>query len=299
MRLPAFLNNKDINSNTAQFGAFAVYLFNFGMNQKNKGNQYNTIKGKISAIRWYHRFYTGVIPELDEGYKLLMKGFRRMSEPIKKKRPVTAMMLRWLSGLMDWSQPQHHLAWGSILLAYFFMLRRSEFLKVDGRWMYFVLRLGDTKFYDQNENVCNFDNAHMVGIVLRGAKNNQYGREDVRFQFKTGDPVLCPVLALACIHRAATHFKTKPHEPLTAMGAGRGLSNIHVTNILKTLASDMGLATDGYSTHSLRIGGSTSLLNGGAPPLVIKLLGQWLSNCFESYPVLQSAGTKGISNLMC
>ena len=80
---------------------------------------------------------------------------------------------------------------------------------------------------------------------------------------------------------------------------GIGLGNGHMVKVLKTLAIDMGLNADDYSSHSLRIGGSTSLLNGGAPPLIIKLLGRWLSSCFESYPVLQATGTRGISNLMC
>lgn len=299
MQLPPFLNNDDANANTAQFGAFVVYLFKFGMNQKDKGNQYSTIKGKVSAVRWYHRYCTGVTPELDGGYKLLMQGIRRMSEPTRKKHPVTSRMLRHLYGLMDWNNVQHQIAWGSIALAYFFMLRRSEFLKVDGHWMYFVLRFGDAQFYDENEMVCEAPQAKMVGIILRGAKNNQYGREEIRFQFKTGDPVLCPVLALTWIRKAAIQLGTKHDEPLTAMGQGRGLSSRNVTLILKTLAINMGLVADNFSSHSLRIGGSTSLLNGGAPPLIIKLLGRWLSNCFETYPVLQAAGTKGMSNLMC
>ena len=96
MQLPSFLNNNDANANTAQFGAFVVYLFKFGMNPKDKGNQYSTIKGKVSAVRWYHRYCTGVTPELDGGYKLLMQGIRRMSEPTRKKHPVTSRMLRHL-----------------------------------------------------------------------------------------------------------------------------------------------------------------------------------------------------------
>ena len=71
MELPVYLNNKDVNANTAQFGMFVVYMFQYGMNKKDKGNQYVTIKGKVSAIRWYHRYYTGVVPELDEGYQLM------------------------------------------------------------------------------------------------------------------------------------------------------------------------------------------------------------------------------------
>ena len=91
--------------------------------------------------------------------------------------------------------------------------------------MYFVLRFGDAKFYDKNEEVCNVHHAKMVGITRRGAKNNQYGLEEFRFQLQTGDPVLCPVLVLAWIHKAAKQCGTKHDEPLTAMGPGHGLRN--------------------------------------------------------------------------
>ncbi|KAG6959469.1 hypothetical protein JG687_00008773 [Phytophthora cactorum] len=36
-----------------------------------------------------------------------------------------------------------------------------------------------------------------------------------------------------------------------------------------------------YSTHSIRSGGATALVNGGAEGLVNKLLGRWMSNCYE------------------
>ncbi len=52
------------------------------------------------------------------------------------------------------------------------------------------------------------------------------------------------------------------------------------------------------STHSVRVGGATKLLNAGADRLVIKLLGRWLSNSFEEYPVLTADGTRGLSAMM-
>ena len=105
-------------------------------------------------------------------------------------------------------------------------------------------------------------------------RNNQFGREEVRYQFRSGDPVLCPVLALAWIRKAARHFKTKADQPLTTMGTnGYGLGNGHVVQILKALATELGLNPDDYSTHSIRIGGATILLNNGTQSLVIKLLG--------------------------
>ena len=294
-----FLTRKDANANTGQLGEFAVYLFTYGMNRKYEGNQHTTIASKISAIRWYHLRLCGFQPEVHGGHQLLMKGLRRCSKPVAKKHPLTNKMLRKLHGLMDLNLPGHQLLWGSMLLAYFFLLRRSEFLKVDGNWYKSVLRLVDVQYYNNDEDVCCYKDAAMVGIILRGAKNNQYGRKEVRYQFKTGDPILCPVSALFYVRKAAGHFGTDPYDPMVSMGMGRGLSNSHVVKTLKFLASSMGLNPKDYSSHSIRIGGSITLLNNGAAPLVIKMLGRWLSNCFESYPVLLASGSRGISKLMC
>ncbi|ETL88222.1 hypothetical protein L917_12683, partial [Phytophthora nicotianae] len=41
----------DVNHNTMQLGAYAVYLWQFGMSCENKGNSYSTICGKLCGIR--------------------------------------------------------------------------------------------------------------------------------------------------------------------------------------------------------------------------------------------------------
>jgi hypothetical protein len=180
----------------------------------------------------------GYEPETDAGHALLMQALKRLSKPVAKKHPLTARMLRGMFSLLDMSQSGHPLVWGLLLIGYFFLLRRGEFLMVDGKWVKYVLLFGDAQFYDGNERPCKAQHATMVGIDLRGGKNNHFGRNEIRYQFATGDPILCPVR-------------------------------------------------------------TTSLLNSGANPLVIKLLGRWLSDCYQSYPVLTSKGTVGVSKLMC
>jgi hypothetical protein len=184
------------------------------------------------------------------------------------------------------------------LIGYFFLLRRGEFLKVDGKWEKYVLLFGDAQFYDGNERPCKVRHATMVGFVLRGGKNSQFGRNEIRYQFATGDPLLCPVRGLAWIRIANRAHKTQPWEPIARAGPNHGVENGHIVQLLKEAAATLGLNPANYSTHSIRIGGSTALLNSGANPLVIKLLGRWLSDCYQSYPVLTPKGTVGVSKLM-
>jgi hypothetical protein len=297
--MPALLPRTSPTWNALQFSYFAVYLFLHGWNTKERGNQHGTIASKISAIRWYHRVLTGYEPEMDAGFPLVMRTLKRLSRPVAKKHPVTPDMLRSIFRRLDLSLSGHQLLWGLFLIGYFFLLRRGEFLKVDGRWESYVLRYGDIQFYDKNEVVCRSKTAVMVGLTLRGGKNNQYGRNEVRYQYATSDPLLCPVRGLAWIRMAGRVHRTEPWEPISKISKGHGVGNGHVIQALKLVSRDLGLDERNYSTHSLRIGGSTALLNAGARPLVIKLLGRWLSDCYQDYPVLLAKGSVGVSELMC
>jgi hypothetical protein len=52
-------------------------------------------------------------------------------------------MPRRMFGLLDLSQSGHQLVWGRLLISYFFLLRRSKFLKVSSKWEKYVLLFGD------------------------------------------------------------------------------------------------------------------------------------------------------------
>ena len=299
MRYEHLLSEKNEKKNTAQLGSYAVYLFQYGMSKRREGNQLGTIAGKLSAVRWYHRRLAGYEPGLNASHALLMSGIRRFSDPVLKKQPITARMLRHLFGMLNMKNPRHQLLWGGILLGYFFLLRRSDYLKIEGKWYPYDLQLGNIKFYNSEEQVCNIREAMSVGILLTGAKNNQFGRNELRYQHKTNDPVLCPIQAAKWIKLAGRHFKSNESEPAMSTGPNGGITSNLVVAILKKLAVQLGLNPNLYASHSIRIGGATVLLNAGCHPLVIKLLGRWLSNCFEAYPVLLAAGTIGVSAMMC
>ncbi len=137
-----------------------------------------------------------------------MQALKRMSKPVAKKHPLTARMLRVIFGRLDMSQSGHQLVRGLLLIGYFFLLRRGEFLKVDDNWEKYVLLFGDAQFYDENEKPCQVRHATMVGIVLRGGKNSQFGGNEIRNQFATVDTLLCPVRGLAWIRIANRIHKT-------------------------------------------------------------------------------------------
>jgi hypothetical protein len=107
MEMPAVLPHKELSTYTLQRGAFAVFLFLYGWNTRERGNQHGTIASKISAIRWHHRALVGYEPATDAGHVILMQSLTRLSKPVEKKHPLTARMLRGIFGLLDMSQSGH------------------------------------------------------------------------------------------------------------------------------------------------------------------------------------------------
>ncbi|OWY91080.1 hypothetical protein PHMEG_00040494 [Phytophthora megakarya] len=89
----------------------------------------------------------------------------------------------------------------------------------------------------------------------------------------TGDPLLCPIKALRHIYKARQELKCE----------GERCSKRSLCR------------KNSYSTHSIRIEGATALLSGKVDSLSIKLLGRWMSDCFEEYPVQAAQATIGLS----
>ena len=111
MRMPHVLSKKNEEKNTVQMGAYAVYLWRFGMNKKLRENAYSTIVGKLSAVRWYHR-RLGYVPAVNAAHGLLLSGIKRMTNPVTKKHPLTPKMLRALKGKLKLTNPRDQLMWG-------------------------------------------------------------------------------------------------------------------------------------------------------------------------------------------
>lgn len=274
----------------AKLSSFAVFCWRCGW--KGKGNQYDTIRLKMSSIRWYHHAFRGVTLNTTPHFDILLRGVRRLSSPVRKKIPVTPSFLRLLFRHLDISQPRRRLLWGAVLLAYFFLLRRSEYLREGSIRHAFCLKKA-VFFSDTSGTPVPFKAATSVTVGLAGSKNDQHGRGAWRTMHASGDALLCPLEALRHILLARQELGSQQDEHLCV-----DLDCAEVNQALKMVATSVGVSPDGYTTHSLRAGGATALLNGNADSLAIKLLGRWTSNSFEGYPVLAADATTGLSSRM-
>ncbi|OWY99256.1 hypothetical protein PHMEG_00029771, partial [Phytophthora megakarya] len=167
----------------------------------------------------------------------------------------------------------------------------SEYLVVEKKRSSYCLKDAHVFFTDKNGSPVSAEKATAVTIGLEGAKNDQYGRGAWRTMHASGDRSLCPVRALRHIRSARTQLASAHCEHLCM-----NLSSEEVAMRLKQVAIKVGVLPSRYAT--LRIGGATSLLNARVDSLAIKLLGRWVSRCYEEYPVQAAAATAGLSGRM-
>eukprot|EP00644_Phytophthora_capsici_P011653 jgi/Phyca11/123219/e_gw1.50.292.1 len=282
-----------INRTSRPLEYFATHCWANGWNKNHQGNQHATIILKITAIRWFYRRYKNIILPSTPRLDILLQGIKRMSTPRRKKQPITPPFLRMLLRSLDLSKPRQRLLWGSVLLAYFFLLRRSEFLQVDGKYNFYCLKRKNVFFSDTRGHRVDPVRATSVTLGLEGAKNDQFGRGAWRTMHASGHSALCPVKALRHILSARKSLKLEDCRYLCC-----NLSSRSVTSAIKATARKAGVRSSNYGTHSIRIGGATALAEGGADGLTIKLLGRWLSNCYEEYPRQAAQASTGLSKLM-
>ncbi|ETK84357.1 hypothetical protein L915_10669 [Phytophthora nicotianae] len=152
-------------------------------------------------------------------------------------------------------------------------------------------------FTDSNGQAVSVGAATAVTIGLEGSKNDQYGGGAWRTMHSSGDKLLCPVEALRHILVARRGLNKMNSEYLCL-----DLDSKTVAKALKATAEKAGVPASNYATHSLHIGGGggggSALLNGKVDSLVIKILGQWVSRCYEEYPRQAAAATIGLTKRM-
>ena len=199
------------------------------------------------------------------------------------------MLLRCRNELRTTQTPGGALAWGILLLQYFFLGRGGEFWETDNardgldqakcdhriQWKDVVLqdKKGETVHFSNPEKV------HQVQVTFNHAKADQAGRGDVITLGASGHPTLCPVRgAIMALKNRSTW---KPKKVTNALSGG--IKSSYITGIIKRAAKAEGINPEDVAGHSVRIGYATALFEAGYDELVIRLAGRWSSEAVARY----------------
>jgi hypothetical protein len=255
----------------------------------NQGNTYATVLGKVTAVKWIHTFISGVALDTGPHLRMTLQGIKKSCGPPKGKFPVSMGLLKAIHDALMGPQktPKAILLWGLITLGFFFMMRRSEFVVADDLSWVHCIRGSD--LWIENGKVY---------IRFRSSKTDQTKVGCTRSLGRSGDPFLCPVLAAKWI-LSLRNSDTDLSLPVAVLNyGGECITYGDVASALKAGAARIGLQVDGYSCHSLRVGGATHLGNAGVSTAEIMFLGRWKSEAVLRYIHISHRTTQELSREM-
>ena len=266
--------------------------------------RYGSINQKLFAIRHGH---------VAEGYPdpilnrtrlwAAMGGLKRLENPTKRKYPVTVKMLRWLQNFLrdggEYNEFDGIILWGAICLAFFFLLRASEYLVQNKSWSRSRVVRGKDLQFKLNNELCEPEKAEELVVHITQSKTDQYNAGTIRNTFVTKDEI-CPVRALAEIQRIAPQRFQGEHsnDPLFLKNSGEAVRREEIQHLLELSAMAFGVNADRMGSHSLRIGGATALYHTVQDLEIVKRFGRWKSDAFHGYLWESHEPQRGLSEGM-
>ena len=82
---------------------------------------------------------------------------------------------------------------------------------------------------------------------------------------------------------AYLHCRDHGPGPLFVFTSGKAMVREQLITNLRLLCRRLGLDSGVYSSHSLRIGAATTAAARGVPDWLLKALGRWESECYQTY----------------
>jgi hypothetical protein len=209
-----------------------------------------------------------------------MRGIaRRLQKEPKLRVPVTVELLLLWRSMFDLSLDDHFVAWTAILLAFFGLLRRSEFTLPDG------LRFDPAKHLTRSCATLGYHRTTgrllTLDLHIKFYKCEGTGADyAIPFTRVGGD--LCVVEHVEEVLRRFPLLS--PLDPLLPRPDGKALRTSEFANVVRRLVlQSPGLVGATLTPHSFRIGGAMALYEAGASDTVVMMMGRWKGSSFRRY----------------
>jgi len=240
--------------------------------------RYSSIIQYLNVIRILH-LEAGCANPLQNDYflKTVLKGARRqLGDNVSRKLPMSPQLLLRLRKILDVTKGEDKVFWAVCCIGLFSLLRMANLLPESGA------------SFDPVKQLCRSDCVIIQGsvvLVVRHTKTIQCGERHLLIPLPVLHPSpLCPVRALIdclacfpCSANVSSPFLLHGKTGLVPMTKRRFTDRLNA--LLRTLGVSAGL----YSGHSFRRGGATWALQCGVAPEVVRLLGDWRSDCYKDY----------------
>ena len=253
---------------------------------------YKTLKVYLAAIRLEHLERGFSDPTNDEILHLVCRGIRRLQGDgnSRSRCPITINLLHMLktqlSGSVLYTPLEQRLLWAAFSLAFYGFMRVSEFTSPSSANNFSPpgLHWSDVELLSSS-----------VSLTLRQSKTDPF-RKGQRITITATNTSTCPVRAL---HRYANLIpQANRCGPLFNGGRFAPLSRVQVTSAIRQLLQGTDVIQSHYSSHSFRIGAATTAAAAGLPATLIKALGRWKSNAYETYVQFPPAALRAVPSIL-
>ena len=240
-----------------------------------------SISAYLNYIRLLH-LDNGFVNPLLNNFLLdsVKKGIKREKGlPSNQKLPITPSVLLDIYRQLDMKCNFDIAFWAACLVAFYSFLRKATLLPRNIKDLQKALSINDLTFKDD-----------IAVLTVRQTKTIQFGQWILTIPLcSQKDSVLDPVKALLVMLKGVPpqHRDKDMQTPLFSfvdvMGNMSCLCYDTFVKCLKSSLSHAGYPADQFSGHSFRRGGCTFAFQIGIPASLIKLRGDWHSNCYEQY----------------
>lgn len=238
----------------------------------------NSVRNYISGIKTWSIILQYETKEFySTALKLTLNGLDKLNINVPNvKLPILPSHLLAIFRNIDLSIALDCVLWSLILIAFFAMLRKSQFAN------------DSVKSFNPLEQLTRRDIQFTEeGLILhiQWSKTNQKHQRIHEIPLKrTSDFVLCPVTAYA---RMVTLVPASPNDPAFCLsdrtGKIRAFSKSEIDNIFRNLIIHSNMDPANYTFHSLRRGGATCAAAAGCSDSEICTIGNWVSSCYRGY----------------
>jgi hypothetical protein len=243
----------------------------------------------LNIIRILHE-ESGLRNPLLDNYELAMikRGLKRMKgAPPKQKAPMTVDILLKLYSTLDLRLASERAFWFAVLVGFFGYLRKSSLFP-------------SSPAVKPLKRLCRRDVSRLcLGsfvLVCNHSKTNQSNERVHEVAFAAcRDRRLCPVFAMLAHLGSGGRESESPLFNYVHAGVDLFFAHSAFVKHLKTGITRCGLDAGSISAHSLRRGGATLSFAAGISTEHIKARGDWVSEAYLKYIVVDAAAQLNVA----
>ena len=299
-----YLSTEPADQDENEAAVIAYVVLNLGTMERDVG----TVQNHLQSIGYFRKAKFGATP-LREMFRLqnVIKGARREKGPAERKLPVTTEDLNHIYDVIDWPNPDSVTLWCTISIAWFFMLRMSEYLdrgaKTAGDNTRRPLTTDEIEPLRDGRRAVWSAGVNEISIYISGSKTDWLNQGMVRSHnlIPSSEPNshLCPARCLIRLWELApAKFRRNTAAVLPSWKSGTPIKPDRVVALLRSAVFKQGFNPTAFSLHSLRAGGATALYRATWNIELVARAGRWGTSSISAYLWESHEVMRGLGKLM-